>query len=78
MRSSVLISERDRFRGAASSSLDVGAGRDLAGGLEVEDEEGDGDDSGGWHGDDGRARSETLTEVETEIESTVAITLGMW
>lgn len=68
MRSSVVISERDRFRGAASS-LDVGAGR-----LEEVDEEGDdGDDSGCWYdGDDGRARLEELTEVE----STIAITLG--
>jgi hypothetical protein len=45
----------------------------LAGGLEVVDEEGDdGDDSGGWHGDDGRARLEALTEVESRI----SITLG--
>ena len=75
MRSSGVISERDRFRGAAPSSLDVGAGRDLAGGLEVVDEEGgDGDDSGDWHGDDGRARLEALTEVE----STLSMTLGMY
>jgi len=54
--------------------LDVGAGRDLAGGLEVVDEGGgDGDDSEGWYaGDDGRARLEELIEVE----STIAITLG--
>ena len=67
---------RDRFRGAAPSSLDVGAGRDFAGGLEVVDEEGDdGEDSDGWHGcDDGRARLEALTEVE----STIAITLGVY
>jgi hypothetical protein len=63
---------RDRFRGAAPSSEDVGAGRDLAGGLEVVDERGDdGDDSGGWHGcDDSRARLEALSVEET------AITLG--
>ena len=76
MRSSAVISVRDRFRGAAPSSLDVGAGRDLAGGLEVVDEGGDdGEDSGGWHGcDDGRARLEALTEVE----STIAITLRVY
>lgn len=65
---------RDRFRGAASSSLDVGAGRDLAGGLEEVDEGGDGGE-GGWHGsDDGRARLEALIVVE----STIAITLEVY
>jgi len=29
------MSDRDRFRGATLSSLDVGGGRDFAGGLEV-------------------------------------------
>ena len=67
---------RDRFRGAGLSSLDVGAGRDLAGGLEVVDEGGDdGEDSDGWHGcEDGRARLGALMEVE----STITITLGVY
>jgi hypothetical protein len=49
--------DRDRFLGASPSSLDVGGGRDFAGGLEVvvvigrDDEE----DSGVWDGEgDGR------------------------
>ena len=68
MRSSVVKSERDRFRGAAPSS-DVGAGRDLAGGLEEVDEGGDdGVDSDGWHGcDDRRARLEALRVEESWI-----------
>jgi hypothetical protein len=70
------MSVRDRFRGAAPSSLDVGAGRDLAGGLEeVDEDEGEDDGEGGWHGsDDRRARLEALTGVE----STIAITLGVY
>lgn len=67
MRSSVVMSERDRFRGAAPSS-DVGAGRDLAGGLEVVDEGDDGVDSDGWHGcDDRRARLEALRVEESRL-----------
>jgi hypothetical protein len=59
------MTDRDRFRGAVLSWLDVGAGRDFAGGLEVAvdgrdgmgaSEECDGDGDG-----DGRARSEVLT-----------------
>jgi hypothetical protein len=34
-RSSGVMSDRDRFRGAVPSSLDVGAGRDFAADLEV-------------------------------------------
>jgi len=63
LRSSGVMTDRDRFRGAVLSWLDVGAGRDFAGGLEVgvdgrdgmgASEECDGDG-------DGRARSEVLT-----------------
>jgi hypothetical protein len=65
LRSSGVMTDRDRFRGAVLSWLDVGAGRDFAGGLEVAvdgrdgmgaSEECDGDGDG-----DGRARSEVLT-----------------
>jgi hypothetical protein len=71
LRSSVVISERDRFRGVAPSS-DVGAGRDLAGVLEVVDEGGDGEDSVGWHGcDDRRVRLEALREEESRMAITL-------
>ena len=65
LRSSGVMTVRDRFRGAALSWSDVGAGRDFAGGLEVgvdgrdgmgPSEECDGDGDG-----DGRARSDVLT-----------------
>ena len=35
LRSSGVMFDRDRFRGVTSSSLDVGGGRDFAGGFEV-------------------------------------------
>jgi len=63
LRSSAVMSDRDRFRGAPRSSLDVGAGRDFAAGLEVVvDGRDDVEDAGVPEGDgEGRARSEELT-----------------
>ena len=65
MRSSGVMSDRDRFRGTGASSLDVGGGRDFVAGLEVvvvgRD---DVDDSGVCGGDgEGRARLVELTEA---------------
>jgi len=59
LRSSGVMSDRDRFRGMSSSSLDVGGGRDFAGGLEVVVVVGrdDVEDSGVSEGEgDGRVR----------------------
>lgn len=67
LRSSGVMPDRDRFRGAVSSWLDVGAGRDFAGGLEVVVDVGDGtgvsEECDGDGDGDGRARSEVLTEA---------------
>jgi hypothetical protein len=63
LRSSGVMPVRDRFRGAAPSWLDVGAGRDFAAGLEVVVDGRDGmESSEECDGDgDGRARSEVST-----------------
>jgi len=62
LRSSGVMSDRDRFRGAEPSWLDVGAGRDFAAGLEVVVDERDGmGASEECDGDgDGRVKSEEL------------------
>ena len=65
LRSSAVMSERDRFRGAGLSSLDVGGGRDFAADLEVVAAgRDDVEDSGVCDGEgDGRARLAELTEA---------------
>ena len=68
LRSSVVISDRERFRGAAPSSLEVGAGRDFAGGLVVVVGGRDDVEDSGEHVDEGDGETRSAEESIVAID----------